>query len=1644
MTIRVKEPTVPLMQQKYRHQVPVPNYNNFDHVRITLASPQHIRDWSYGEVKKAETINYRTFKPERDGLFCERIFGPVRDWECNCGKYKYIRHKGIICDRCGVEVTESRVRRERMGHIELAVPVAHIWFWKKLPSKLGLLLDIGQRNVEKVVYYQQRVLLNNLVDSKGKFCEAVVNSGDSTGQSAIRIPCLKYQQISNDQYSILQKTSIHELLVEYNWERSRSNKDELDPEATVGTGAGAIHELLARMDLELERDIYMTAAEIKSASDDYLWYKFFVLLLKKYIRDSIGPAEFNKDKNELIQLISSEKLAVELQKVVKEIVIPSRFDRRSKKKESKQREELQESLSKKIIEIKNAEFTKYVELIMWFAQGWWTREWNARNESHNRQRAMPPLSDNSLVEVMRIVRLINSFISSKDANNPRYMIMTVLPVLPPGLRPLVPLEGGRFASSDLNDLYRRIINRNNRLRHMIGLKAPEVMIHNEKRLLQEAVDALIENGTRGRVVTGAGGRPLKSFSDVLKGKQGRFRQNLLGKRVDYSGRAVVVVGPNLKLHQCGLPKEMALELFKPFILRELIQLHKVTLKAAKRMLEHTTPEVWDILEAITRQYPILLNRAPTLHRLSIQAFEPVLVEGKAIQLHPLTCAAFNADFDGDQMAVHVPLSLETQLESRFLLWAPYNIMSPASGRPLATHTQDIVLGLHYLTKEKLNVEGEGKVFSDEEDVLTAYHSGILDFHARIKVAHVPLASGRILGFIQEPEMKPEQWSKKENIKNWKNFTTVGRVIFNNYLPKEMRYINRTINKRDLADLVKLCYKELGLYRTAEVLDDLKKLGFKYATGSGLSISVTDMNIPEIKEKLLVIAEHDVKSVTEQARKGAITDLERYNKIVDIWTHVTERVTDGVFKAMEVNDNKPHVIGTPKFNSILMMARSGARGGSEQTRQLCGMRGLMTRPARKLTGQMGEIIESPVKSNFREGLTVLEYFISAHGGRKGLADTALKTAEAGYLTRKLVDVSHDIVITEPDCGTINGIRITTLRSGDDIIETLEERINGRVALDNVADPIEDTTIIKAGDIISPDQAKKVAEAGIESIRIRSVLNCEAKHGVCAKCYGINLTTNKLIEVGEAVGIIAAQSIGEPGTQLTLRTFHVGGTAARVVQRTSAKSVRPGAVRFNNCNNDLLVKTDEGFIVNLNRNMVISVIDASKESKRDHHQIPYGAKINVNDGQVVEAGVVLAEFDPHALPIISEYEGWITLEDVEEGKTLQVEFNKVTGSTERRIVQHRIEDLNPRVEVLIPERFQHISKLLVKIEQSVTKEKTVKRVNELIDLTQKFAQKIDKDEITDKAIQDYRVLVDLLKELEDEKEIAAEQKAELKKAFPPTYVLPVDTYLLCKNLTKAKVGEMLAKTPLEVSKTKDITGGLPRVVELFEARKPKSPAIISELDGNVHISPTSKGLLEVTITNEDTGMKREYDITQGKHLVVREGDKIAVGEPLTDGAVNSHDILRILQAKGLQEHLVNEIQEVYRLQGVSINDKHIEIVVRQMLSFVRITRSGDTGLLVGETVKRSKLEEENMNARKNNPNAKPADAQPILLGITRASLYSDSFISAASFQETTRILTEAAVNGEYDNLVGLKENVVIGKLIPAGTGLSDFSVVNKKEK
>ena len=1314
---------------------------DFGLIRIGLASPETIRSWSHGEVTKPETINYRTFRPERDGLFCERIFGPVKDWQCACGRYKMIRYRGVICDKCGVEVTRSSVRRDRMAHIALAVPVSHIWYFKGVPSRIGHLLDMPVRQLERILYYESYVM---------------IDPGNT--------PYKAKELITEEQY--------HELLEDgtYHFEAKM--------------GAEAIRELLRRIEPE----------------------------------------------------------------------------------------ELGEAL---------------------------------------RARARVETSVQRKKDVLKRLKVVEAFRHS--GNKPEWMILEVVPVLPPDLRPLVPLEGGRFATSDLNDLYRRVINRNNRLKRLVEIRAPEVILRNEKRMLQEAVDALFDNGRRTRAVRGQGNRPLKSLSDMLKGKQGRFRQNLLGKRVDYSGRSVIVVGPELRLHECGLPQTMALELFKPFIIQRLEEAGE-TVKHAKRLVERESPQVWEILSEIIQDHPVLLNRAPTLHRLGIQAFQPVLVEGKAIRIHPLVCTAFNADFDGDQMAVHVPLSWAAQIESRELMMSTNNIMLPANGRPVATPTQDIVLGCNYLTKPRDGARGDGKIFASAQEVMMALDHKQIDLHARIKC--------RIRGELIE--------------------TTAGRVVFNQVVPEELGYFNETLGKKQLERLVATSFHKLGKERTARFLDQLKDSGFTYATQAGVTVGIDDILIPDEKAKIVSAAETEVARINRQHRDGVISERERQNRVVETWTRVTnhvEKVTmDGLARSSQ------------GFNPIWMMADSGSRGSREQIRQLAGMRGLMAKPQKRLTGGAEEVIEQPVLRNFKEGLTVLEYFISTHGARKGLADTALKTADAGYLTRRLVDVAQDVIVTETDCGTIRGIERGALKDGEEIVEPLSDRILGRVTVDDVYDPHSDELIAESGTLIDETVAERIEQAGIDKVMIRSVLTCEARRGICAKCYGRDLSLGALVSIGEAVGVIAAQSIGEPGTQLTLRTFHIGGIAAIEVGASTVRARRPSSVRYVGLK---VIERKDGSFVHVGHQGEVELVD-DQGRVVDRFRPAYGTLLKAGEGTRVAKDDVVFEWDTYNIPIVALGSGKVQFVDIKEKVTLRDETDEATGKRELVVVEDRERKLQPHIDI-VPAKGGSVQRSPI----------------------------------------------------------------------------PTGARLVVRDGQKVDAGDVLATLPRISGKSRDITAGLPRVAELFEARRPKDQATISEIDGVVRLGDLLRGMRRVIVEAQDGGGQREYLIPHGKHLHVHDGDFVRAGDALTDGRINPHDILRVRGIKEVQEYLVDEIQEVYRTQGVGIDDKHIEVIVRQMLQKVRIEDPGDSRFLEGEIADKNILKDEQ--DRVVDEGGNPARFAPLLLGITKASLSTQSFISAASFQETTRILTEASINGSTDPLRGLKENVAIGKLIPAGTGM-----------
>jgi len=1353
----------------------------FDAIKIALASPEKIRSWSYGEVKKPETINYRTFKPERDGLFCAKIFGPIKDYECLCGKYKRLKHRGVICEKCGVEVTLSKVRRERMAHIELASPVAHIWFLKSLPSRLGMVLDMALRDIERVLYFEAYV---------------VVDPGMT--------PLNRAQLLSEDDYL--------------------AKLEEYGDEFKAVMGAEGVRELLRSLDLNGEVD--------------------------------------------------------------------------------KLRKDLAETGS-----------------------------------------------DTKIKKIAKRLKVLEAF--QKSGIKPEWMILEVLPVLPPELRPLVPLDGGRFATSDLNDLYRRVINRNNRLKRLLELKAPEIIVRNEKRMLQEAVDSLLDNGRRGKAMTGANKRPLKSLADMIKGKGGRFRQNLLGKRVDYSGRSVIVVGPQLKLHQCGLPKKMALELFKPFIFHKLeVMGAATTIKAAKRMVEMEEPLVWDILEDVIREHPVMLNRAPTLHRLGIQAFEPVLIEGKAIQLHPLVCAAFNADFDGDQMAVHVPLSLEAQMEARTLMLSSNNVLSPANGEPIIVPSQDIVLGLYYMTREKINAKGEGMMFANVSEAARAYETGQASLHAKVSVR------------IKEYDVSPDG-EKKEKITRYN--TTVGRALLSEILPPGLPFsvLDKPLKKKEISRLINTSFRRIGIRDTVIMADKLMYTGFSYAARAGISICVDDMLMPKQKDELIAAAEHEVKEIETQYSSGLVTHGERYNKVVDIWG----RCGDVVAKAMmdqlgseNVVNREGKEVKQESFNSIYMMADSGARGSAAQIRQLAGMRGLMAKPD-------GSIIETPITANFREGLNVLQYFISTHGARKGLADTALKTANSGYLTRRLVDVTQDLVVTEDDCGTSEGVVMKALIEGGEVVEALRERILGRTAAVDIIHPETQETVIEAGSLLDEDAVDLIESLGIDEVKARTPLTCETRYGLCAKCYGRDLGRGQLVNVGEAVGVIAAQSIGEPGTQLTMRTFHIGGAASRAAAASQIEIKSNGTVRYSALMR--YVTNAKGEQVVISRNGEALILDDNGR-ERERHKVPYGATMAVKDGAAVKAGQVIATWDPHTRPMISEYAGRARFENVEEGVTVAKQIDEVTG----------------------------LSTLVV----------------------------IDPKRRGTAQAKGLRPQIKLLDESGNEVKI---HNSELSVNI----TFQVGAIITVKDGQDVNVGDVLARIPQETSKTRDITGGLPRVAELFEARSPKDAGMLAEITGTISFGKDTKGKQRLVITDLD-GVSHEYLIPKEKHVTVHDGQVVNKGEMIVDGPVDPHDILRMLGVEALARYITDEVQDVYRLQGVKINDKHIEVIVRQMLRRVTIAEAGDTRFIQGEQVERAEVLTEN--ERVEADGKQPAAYEHILLGITKASLSTDSFISAASFQETTRVLTEAAIMGKRDDLRGLKENVIVGRLIPAGTGLSYHNI------
>ena len=1355
----------------FKHNTPV---EHFDSIKIGLASPEMIRSWSFGEVKKPETINYRTFKPERDGLFCAKIFGPVKDFECLCGKYKRLKHRGVVCEKCGVEVTQSKVRRERMGHIDLASPVAHIWFLKSLPSRIGLMLDMTLREIERVLYFEAFVVIDpeqtemkrGQLLSDELYLEAIEAHGDG----------------------------FHALM-----------------------GAEAVHEMLSSLDL----------------------------------------------KDELVKV---------------------------------------------------------------------------------REDMTNTASETKLKRLSKRLKLIESFIES--GNKPEWMVMTILPVLPPDLRPLVPLDGGRFATSDLNDLYRRVINRNNRLRRLLELSAPDIIVRNEKRMLQEAVDALLDNGRRGRAITGTNKRPLKSLADMIKGKQGRFRQNLLGKRVDYSGRSVIVVGPTLRLHQCGLPKKMALELFKPFIFHKLqIRGDASTIKAAKRLVEREGPEVWDILSEVIREHPVLLNRAPTLHRLGIQAFEPVLIEGKAIQLHPLVCTAFNADFDGDQMAVHVPLSLEAQLEARALMMSTNNILSPANGDPIIVPSQDVVLGLYFMTRERIGAEGEYMSFSDIGEVHRAYETRQVHLQARIKVR---INETTIVDGQKVPRRRRVE-------------TTVGRALLSEVLPDGLSFdiVNQDMTKKAISATINACYRQLGLKDTVIFADRLMYTGFAYATRASVSFGIDDMVIPEQKVKIVAAADREVKEIQNQYSSGLVTNGERYNKVVDIWSRANDQVAKAMMDKLgteEATDSRGKKQRQKSFNSIFMMADSGARGSAAQIRQLAGMRGLMAKPD-------GSIIETPITANFREGLNVLQYFISTHGARKGLADTALKTANSGYLTRRLCDVAQDLVVTEVDCGTTSGLIVTPLVEGGDVVEGLGERVLGRVVVEDVLKPGgKGAVLLPANTLIDEDLVRLLEQQGVDQVMVRSPITCNTRYGVCSMCYGRDLARGRIINIGEAIGIMAAQSIGEPGTQLTMRTFHIGGAASRAAASSSLEVRNKGTLRFHNVKT---VSHEKGHLVAVSRSGEIGVVDEFGR-ERERYKIPFGAHIGIVEGTHVPAGQVVATWDPHTHPVVTEVAGFLRIQDFVDGLTVTRQVDEVTG----------------------------LSSVVV---MDGTKQRGGKELRPTIKLVNAKGKEVP----------------------------------FANTEIPAVYTLPAGALISLEDGARVSVGDVIARIPQESSKTRDITGGLPRVADLFEARKPKEQAILAEKSGTVSFGKETKGKRRLVIT-EEKGEKYEELIPKWRQLNVFEGEQVTRGEVIADGEPNPHDILRLRGIEPLANFLVREIQDVYRLQGVKINDKHIEVIIRQMLRKTEVISIGETPLLKGEQLDRSRALD--INDRIGSEGKQMASLAPVLLGITKASLATESFISAASFQETTRVLTEAAVRGLKDDLRGLKENVIVGRLIPAGTGFA----------
>lgn len=1572
----------------------------FESVKLALASPDRIREWSYGEVKKPETLNYRTLKPEKDGLFCAKIFGPIKDYECLCGKYKKKKYEGTICDRCGVEVTKSDVRRERFGHIELAAPVAHIWYLKSTPSKLGNLLGLTSRDIERVIYFESYLIIEHPEEDEEEAFENDPNT-------------IPFIDGALTKWVKIYVKSEDEFRSEYEYEHSEKYE--------YGMGAEKVKDVLSRLDLEafaskLRKELKSYAVGFDELGIEFketherLYKKVLAEIARKLTEAGIRFGEVVPTDKDLDAIISKDYyVIVDPKDTGLQLGAIIHLEEIENLKAEYGEEGFVALTGPKAIE---ELYKKYREIHPEIPIFDGIRE-------AVRQTILKEVAEQKLKKLIRKLRLIEGFINS--GNKPEWMILDVIPVIPPDLRPLIPLDGGRFATSDLNDLYRRVINRNNRLKRLIDLDAPEIIIRNEKRMLQEAVDALIDNGRRGRIVA-QNNRPLKSLSDSLRGKQGRFRQNLLGKRVDYSGRSVIVVGPELQMHECGLPKQMALELFKPFIYRRLEEKgYATSIKNAKRMVEEKAPEVWECLEEVVKQHPVLLNRAPTLHRMSVQAFEPILVEGKAIKLHPLVCPPFNADFDGDQMAVHVPLSVEAQLESYILMLSTQNVLSPAHGKPITMPSQDMILGAYYITQIVEGSKGEGKLFASTQEAINAYELGKVDLLAKIKIRN-----------------RKRDGSKIDSKSGSLLETTVGRLIFNSILPEGFRFVNEPLDKKKISKLISEIHEQFGNEITVQTLDKLKKLGFEMAAKAGVSIAIDDLVVPDKKWEIVRKAEEEAEKVWKQYVDGIITKGERHNKVIDIWSQTTNEVTRLMFEQLEKTERIENGKKYPGvFNPIYMMALSGARGNKDQIRQLAGMRGLMAKHS-------GEFIETPIRSNFREGLTVVEYFISTYGARKGLADTALKTAVAGYLTRRLVDVAQDVVITNEDCGTLEGIEVSAIIEGGEIVVSLKDRIVGRYAAEDIKDPYTDEIIVPMGEEITEEKAQEIENVGIETVKIRSVLTCEQKRGVCAKCYGRDLSQKKLVDIGEAVGIIAAQSIGEPGTQLTMRTFHIGGAATAKTAQTQHKATHEGTIKLNNVKT---VVNREGKVLIINRDGAISIVDDEGKTL-ERYPAPYGAILLVKDGQKVKEGDVLVEWDPFSIPIIAEKSGKLELRDVILDVTLKEERDAITGKTNLEISFMRPKDAvlhTPRIVVKGDDGKEYIYDLPVNTLLLIPRDKLKTQWDRCLACSE-------------------------------------DEQADV-----------YHNYLQVSEDFDVREGDTIAKIPRERAKVRDIVGGLPRVEELLEAREPKNKAIVSEIDGFVRLfedadevilynpitreSRTysipkdalvivkngqqvkegqkltdngtvvaefdgivrlkSKGT-KIVVFNKETGIQKEYLIPKGKFIIVKDGEQVKAGDPITDGTPNPHDILKINGPQELAKFLVKEVQMVYRLQGVDINDKHFEIIIRQILRKVKVVDPGDSRFLLNEIVDKVDFEEESR--RIIEEGGKPPKAEPVLVGITKASLTTKSWISAASFQETTRVLADAAVEGKEDKLEGLKENVIIGNIVPAGTGIKQYSEVD----